>query len=193
MGHLISTNFPDSETPSGLPPRNEYFGCGHKPSSCTTSPCLCSYKMRASSSYFSPCRVASLPSNLGPFPHFLNKSWCDVSYLFTPIADAASEAVSIPIRRSNHSCDFWGAYSKYNHFCTFGCILDKQGILLLSFFFFSSRALRNRSRKTRTVPIHAMLRRTHSSMSSSCFICDKFGTFTISSVSTVCPLRDVAV
>merc|ERR1712224_711365 len=97
MGHLISTNLPDSETPSGDPPKNGYLGCGHNPNSCTTSPCRFSYKIRASSSYFSPCLVASLPKNGSPLPHFFNSNCCGVSYLFTPIADAASEAVSIPI------------------------------------------------------------------------------------------------
>ena len=55
------------------------------------------------------------------------------------VRDRILEAVSIPILRSNHSCDFCGAYSKSNHFCTFGCILTKYCISLLSLFFLFAR------------------------------------------------------
>ena len=122
-GHLISTSLPDSVTPSGLPPNQSSTGWGQRPSSWTTSPCLSSYRIRASSSYFSPCRVAAFPVNFSPRPHFLSRSPSGVSYLLTPMAVAASEAVNILPRRASHSSDFCAAYSRSNAALTFGCML----------------------------------------------------------------------
>jgi hypothetical protein len=92
MGHLISTSFPLSVIPSGEPPSHGCFGCGSRPISCTTSLCLSSYRMRASSSYLLPCSVAAFPVKGFPLPHFLRRRSNGFSYLFSPMAVAQSLA-----------------------------------------------------------------------------------------------------
>src|SRR6056300_237065 len=71
--------------------------------------------------------------NFSPRPHFFNKRPSGVSYLFFPMAVAASLAVNIFPRRASHSSDFCAAYSLSKAALTLGCMLLIYGVTLLNY------------------------------------------------------------
>ena len=103
-------------------------------SSCTASLCRSSYKIRASSSYFSPCRVAALPVNFSPRPYLFSKRSASVSntlLLLEPVCKLPACACSILKFETNPTCRYMFVYIYiyiyiciyiYIHMCMYICI-----------------------------------------------------------------------